>query len=291
METEGIPESQLVVIPNGIPLEVSSERERRARRREVRAEIWGGGASDVGSDVRGEGAGDAAGDVRSDVGGEGAGGGAGDVGSDVRGEGAGDAVGDVRSDVGSGERRAGDRKVVGITAVLRPEKNHELLMAAFARVRRETDAELWIVGDGPRRPDLEELARSLGISGSVRFLGLRPDARRIMYGFDVAVLSSHPLVETLPLALMEAMDAGVPLVATRVGALAEMIEDGRSGLLVDPGDEEGLARALRSVLLDSERAARFSRAGSEIVRRRFSVDQMVTQTENLIQTLLSARRS
>ena len=229
IETEGIPESQLVVIPNGIPLGVSTESERETRRREVRAEIWGAGASET-------------------------------------------------------------RKVIGITAVLRPEKNHELLLSAFASVQGEVDAELWIVGDGPRRSELEELTRVLGIAGSVRFLGLRADARRIMHGFDVAVLSSHPLVETLPLALMEAMDAGIPIVATRVGALAEMVEHGQSGWLVEPGDESGFAAALRSVLQDPGRARRFGRAGTEIVQRRFSVEQMVTQTETLIQTLLSARR-
>ena len=109
-----------------------------------------------------------------------------------------------------------------------------------------------------------------------------------MYGFDVAVLASHPLVETLPLALLEAMDAGAPVVATRVGALAEMVADGESGRLVAPGDEAGMAEALRSILLDPELAASYSRVGTEIVRSRYSVDEMVTRTETLMQQLLQA---
>lgn len=247
VETEGIPDAQIVVIPNGIPLEVWRESERQALRREVRAEVWGG----------------AAGPSATQVGSED------------------DDCADPR--VGAGA----EPKVVGITAVLRPEKNHELLLGAFARVREDVEAELWIVGGGARQSELEERSRALGIDGSVRFFGLRPDARRLMYGFDVAVLSSHPLVETLPLALMEAMDAGAPIVATRVGALAEMVDDGISGLLVEPGDEAGLADALRAVLTDARKAKRFAEHGREIVKRRFSVDEMVSRTETLIQTLLS----
>ncbi|MCA9754543.1 MAG: glycosyltransferase [Candidatus Eisenbacteria bacterium] len=224
VETEGIPDEQIVVIPNGIPIEPRTDAEIDALRREVHREIAG----------------------REDV------------------------------------------KVIGITAVLRPEKNHELLLAAFARVRKDVDAELWIVGDGPRRSELEARAKELGVEGSVRFLGLRKDARRLMYGFDVAVLASHPLVETLPLALLEAMDAGAPVVATRVGALAEMVADGESGRLVAPGDEAGMAEALRSILLDPELAASYSRVGTEIVRSRYSVDEMVTRTETLMQQLLQA---
>jgi glycosyltransferase involved in cell wall biosynthesis len=198
-----------------------------------------------------------------------------------------------------------DAPVIGITAVLRPEKNHELLLRAFARVRRELpSAELWIVGDGPRRGTLEDACGSLGLSfaradaascpgdrvgrPAVQFLGRRADARALMAGFDLAVLSSHPRVETLPLALIESMDAGVPVVSTRVGALAELVEDGSSGLLVPPGGEESLAGALLSLLRDPERRAAMGRRGQEIVVARYSVERMVDATGQLLLGLLEA---
>lgn len=211
---------------------------------------------------------------------------------------------EVRTLVGT----AIDAPVIGITAVLRPEKNHELLLRAFVRVRVAlSTAELWIIGDGPRREFLEAECDRLGLSfggadtgagpgklpggHSVRFLGRRTDARLLMAGFDVAVLSSHPRVETMPLALIEAMDAGVPAVATRVGALAELVEDGVSGLLVPPGDEEALAGALLDLLGDPARRASMGRAGQEIAAARFSVERMVGATERLLLELLGPRDS
>ncbi len=191
--------------------------------------------------------------------------------------------------------------VIGITAVLRPEKNHELLLRAFSRVRAELpQAELWIVGDGPRREFLELEAARAGLSfarfpngaaavasgAAVRFLGRRADARRIMAGLDLAVLCSHPRVETLPLALLEAMDAGIPVVSTRVGALPELVEEDRSGLLVPPDDEAALTQALLELLRDPARRAAMGGRGQEIVAARYSVERMVDATERLLLGLL-----
>ncbi len=222
VDEEGVPEKQITVIPNGIPLDAAGEQERADLRRSVRQEL---GVAD-------------------------------------------------------------ETPVVGVTAVLRPEKNHEMLLEAMAQVRSSVpDAELWIVGDGPRREFLEETAA--GHAGSaVRFLGRRADARRVMAGFDVAVLSSHPRVETQPLALLEAMDAGLPVVATQVGALHEMVEDGASGLLVPPGDSQSMAAALITLLRDPERRTRYGARGRRIVHDRFSVETMVDSTAELILSLL-----
>ena len=223
VQEEGLPASQIEVIPNGIPVEAPTLEARATARREVRAAL---GVSE-------------------------------------------------------------DAPVVGITAVLRPEKNHELLLGAFARLRaRVPKAELWIVGDGPRRAALQAQIDERGLHDSVRMLGHRSDARRLMSGFDVAVLSSHPRVETLPLSLMEAMDAGVPVVATRVGALAEMIEDRRSGVLVDPGDEDALAEALAWVLEEDGRRLALGTRAQAIASERYSVETMVSATERLLRSLL-----
>jgi glycosyltransferase involved in cell wall biosynthesis len=199
---------------------------------------------------------------------------------------------------------APETPVIGITAVLRPEKHHELLLRAFARVRAAVPgAELWIVGDGPRRAALEAEAVKLGhgvvsapanapaatsggTSPSVRFLGYRSDVRSIIPGFDLAVLCSHPRVETLPLSLIEAMDEALPLVGTRVGALHEMIEDGRSGLLVAPSDEEGLAAAMLRLLRSPDERRAMGLRGQTIARERYAVEGMVAATRDLILTLL-----
>jgi glycosyltransferase involved in cell wall biosynthesis len=177
--------------------------------------------------------------------------------------------------------------IVGITAVLRPEKNHQLLLDAFSRLRESLhDAELWIIGDGPERASLQETASRLRLHEAVRFLGHRPDARRLLAALDVAVLSSHPRVETLPLSLLEAMDAGLPVVATRVGALEEMVRDGRSGFLVPQGDARALAEALLQILGDRSLGARMGEEGQAICREGFSVERMVNETAQLLCGLL-----
>jgi glycosyltransferase involved in cell wall biosynthesis len=175
--------------------------------------------------------------------------------------------------------------IIGITAVLRPEKNHPLLLQAFSQIHQSFEsAELWIVGDGPERNRLEENVSRLGLQGSVRFLGHRADARRLMAGWDVAVLSSH--IEALPLSLLEAMDAALPVVSTRVGALEEMVEEGRSGLLVSPGDPQALADGILTLLKDPPLRSRMGEHGQAICRRRFSVEGMVNQTADLLCELL-----
>lgn len=186
---------------------------------------------------------------------------------------------------------AGDVPVIGITAVLRPEKNHELLLDALLRIRGRVGSplartELWIIGDGPRRTELEEKTRALGLVEAVRFFGKRSDARRLMAGMDVAVLSSHPRVETLPLSLLEAMDAGLPVVATRVGALAEMVIPGRTGYLVEAGDAAELSGALARVLEDRSHAEELGAQGQALARAQFSDQRMVDETDALLQALL-----
>jgi len=199
----------------------------------------------------------------------------------------------------------GDALVAGITAVLRPEKNHELLLRAFARVRTAVPAaRLVVAGDGPRRAVLEEEARRLGLmSGAtaagrpgargaapggdpVCFLGHRPDVRALMPAFDVAMLTSHPRVETLPLSLIEAMDEALPVIATRVGALHAMVDDGASGLLVPSGDEDALAAALQRLLERPAERRAFGERGQRIAAERYSVERMVDATERLLLDLL-----
>jgi glycosyltransferase involved in cell wall biosynthesis len=178
------------------------------------------------------------------------------------------------------------RKVVTMLAALRPEKAHEVFLEAARLLVVSGDApEFLVVGDGPLREDLETRSAGLGLAGHVRFLGTRDDVAQLLHLSDVMTLPSHPAVETLPLSVMEAMAAGVPVVATRVGSLDEMIRDGVSGLLIEPGSPELLARAVRTVLDRPDRAAAMAAEAKETVFRRYSVDRMVQRYAALFESL------
>ncbi|MBM3287858.1 MAG: glycosyltransferase [Candidatus Eisenbacteria bacterium] len=178
-------------------------------------------------------------------------------------------------------------RVVAILAVLRPEKNHELLLRAAARVRRDIpDLVVLVIGDGPRRRSLEDEAARLDLGGTVRFLGGQPNGRRLWPIADLAVLCSHPRVETLPLSLMEAMDAALPVVATDVGALSEIVESGKNGELVPAGDEEGLARAIGRILGDPARRLVYGRESQRLIQEQFRLERMLQETEDLLLRLM-----
>jgi glycosyltransferase involved in cell wall biosynthesis len=136
------------------------------------------------------------------------------------------------------------------------QKNHELAIRALADV---PDAMLVIAGDGPLRSELERTARQVGVAERVVLAGLRPDARSIVRAADAAVLPSR--WEGLPLAGIEALAGGTPLVATAVRGIREVFEDGRDAVLVPAGDPAALASALRRVLADKELRGRLRAAG------------------------------
>lgn len=136
-----------------------------------------------------------------------------------------------------------DDFVVGTVGSMTAKKDQETLLAAVAGVRCDgRGAHLVIIGDGPRRGAILEAIRVLGMTDRVTLTGVRDDVSDLLPGFDVFALSS--LYEGLPLALLEAMSAAVPPVATAVGGIPEVITHGRDGLLVPPRDIDALASAL-----------------------------------------------
>jgi len=176
-----------------------------------------------------------------------------------------------------------DSPVIGIVAALRPEKNHELFLEAASLVLREIpDVHFVIIGGGKRMALLENLATSLGIRDRVHFTGRRSDGRVLIQAFDVAVLCSHPVVETLPIFLMEAMALGKPVISTRVGDVSSLVEDGGTGLLVPPGSREELRTAIIRLLRDRELCVEMGRKGREKVAKEFSLDRSVQVLERLI---------
>lgn len=176
--------------------------------------------------------------------------------------------------------------VVGIVAMLRPEKAHAVFIRAASKVLKYVpDAHFLLVGEGPERAALEGLAKELGIEAQVHFLGARSDVPAIINLFNVAVLSSDPVVETVSNAVLEYMAVRKPVVSTRVGSLPEMIDEGRSGFLVEPGHWDEMAEKIVVLLRDRALAHRMGEAGREKIERVYSIDQQVRNWESLFEVL------
>ena len=180
-------------------------------------------------------------------------------------------------------------QVVGVVANLIHYKGHRFLFQAYQRIRAScASTMLLLAGDGPCRPELERLAAELGIVDRVRFLGTRRDIPELLALTDVVVLPS--LEEGFPNAVLEAMAAGKPVVASAVGGIPEAVVHGETGLLVPSGDAATLAGAILDLLGDPARAQRMGHAGQERVREQFGMEQMVEGMEAIYEELLGAVR-
>lgn len=172
--------------------------------------------------------------------------------------------------------------VLMVVAALRPEKGHDVLFEALATLRRPCPGlVLLLVGDGPERAALETAAAERGLGAQVRFLGNRNDVADLLPLADLVILPSHPAVETLPLSVMEAMAAGRAVVATRVGSVAELVEDGVTGRLVAPSDPDALRAALEPLLEDPELRARYGAAAARRAAS-FGLEATVARTADLL---------
>jgi L-malate glycosyltransferase len=186
-------------------------------------------------------------------------------------------------------RRKGPVSRVITVANLRPEKSHETLIAAAALLAPSCpDLRYVIVGDGSRRAELEALARVKGVDRIVEFLGHREDVPELLAGADVFVLPSRS--EAFPNGAIEAMAAGLPVIASAVGGIVDLIEPGRTGMLVPPSDAEALAAALRTLRADPARAQTIGAAARCEALARYSFDRMLRAFEDLYETELQARR-
>jgi glycosyltransferase involved in cell wall biosynthesis len=178
--------------------------------------------------------------------------------------------------------------VIGVVGLLRPQKAHHVLLRATALLAREWPSiQVLLVGDGPERAALERLAREFGVQDKVRFLGYRPDVPDVLRALNIAVCCSD--FEGSPAAVLEYMDAGLPVVATSVGGIPDLIEPGLHGLLVPAGDSGALAEALAELLRDPERGREMGARGQERRRAEFDLDVMIHRLEDLYYELLEKR--
>jgi glycosyltransferase involved in cell wall biosynthesis len=180
----------------------------------------------------------------------------------------------------------GSGPLVGGVGALRAQKAYDVLIQAAARLRADhPDLRVLIVGGGPDRARLESLIDELGLDDVVVMLGRRLDVPDVLAALDVTVCASD--FEGSPLAVMEYMEAGLPIVATRVGGVPDLIEDGVHGLLVNPRDPVGMSAAIHKLLVDRERASALGARARERRRREFDLDVMVHNIEALYSELLA----
>jgi L-malate glycosyltransferase len=175
------------------------------------------------------------------------------------------------------------RPLVLTPARLNPQKGHRVLLEAVTEV---PDALFLLAGDGHERAPLEAEAERLGVADRVRFLGRREDVPQLLAACDVFALPS--LYEGSSLAVLEAMAAGIPIVSSAIGGTEELIEDGRSGLLVPPGDAKALAAALRHVLSDEALRKDLADRARERVDAGLTREQMADRVTTAYRQLLGS---
>ncbi|MFH0948845.1 MAG: glycosyltransferase [Elusimicrobiota bacterium] len=177
-------------------------------------------------------------------------------------------------------------KIVGIVASLAPHKDHKNFLTAAVLIKEKIpEIKFLIVGDGELKNKLIKLAGKLGIADSVIFTGFRKDVPQLLAIFDVFVLSSH--LEGLCTSVIDAMVSGIPIVATDVGGVGELVEDGVNGFLVLPRNPEILAEKTVGLLTDKNLQQKFSQ-NSKIKSKNFSKEKMIEGTEKLYLEMTTA---
>jgi N-acetyl-alpha-D-glucosaminyl L-malate synthase BshA len=169
---------------------------------------------------------------------------------------------------------------------MRPVKNVPDVVRIFARVAAAVPARLVLVGDGPELSEARRLAKELGVADRVKYLGETPDVARVLSCADVFLLPSSQ--ESFGLSALEAMACGVPVVASRVGGIPEVVVDDSTGLLYEVGDVEGMAAGALAILADAPRRVRMRSAARDRVAATFTTDRVVPLYERHYERVLAA---
>lgn len=178
------------------------------------------------------------------------------------------------------------KPLLGFVGRLTREKGvHDVLYAAQALRHERCDFQLLIIGDGEERQALEQQAQALGIASAVTFTGTRADMPLLYSALDVFVLPSYQ--EGFPMSVLEAMACGVPVIATRVGDVPEIVEQGATGLLVPPGDRSALQAAIAQLLTDAQKRHDLGAAGHRRLCERFTSNAMARRYRALYEEVLN----
>jgi glycosyltransferase involved in cell wall biosynthesis len=181
-----------------------------------------------------------------------------------------------------------DRFLVGWIGRMTGVKRGADVLRAFRALRdRGVEATLCMVGDGPERDQLEQLAGELGLMHDCLFAGYQEDVGPFFAAFDAFVLPSGN--EGTPVTAIEALASGCPVVATRVGGVPDVVRDGTDGLLVELGDRNGLADALARLAADPELRRRMGEAGHDRVLPRYAVERLIDDVDGLYRRLLEQK--
>jgi glycosyltransferase involved in cell wall biosynthesis len=181
-----------------------------------------------------------------------------------------------------------DRFAIGWIGRMTAVKRTDDALVAFKRLRDDgVDAVLCLVGDGPDRPQLERRAHELGVVRDTLFLGYQENVAPFYAAFDALVLPSSN--EGTPVSAIEALAAGRPVVATRVGGVPDVVQEGEDGFLVEPGATDDLAGRLAELAHSPKLRERMGRAGRERVLPRYAVERLVDDVDRLYRSLLRAR--
>jgi glycosyltransferase involved in cell wall biosynthesis len=176
---------------------------------------------------------------------------------------------EVRRDLGLPE----EAPVIGLVGRLDHwGKGHKELIAAMVRLKERRSCKALIVGGGRREEEIKQAAAEAGLADDVHFVGMRPDVPDLLQAMDIFVLPSYS--EGVSLALLEAMAAGLPVIATAVGGTPETVSEGVTGLLIPPRDVEALAGALERLLADSALAKKLGENARKMVKEKFSLERL-----------------
>lgn len=178
--------------------------------------------------------------------------------------------------------------VIGTVAVLRIEKNLGMLFEAVRRlVGRGYDIQVAIVGDGDMRQAMVDLVGSLGLAGRVHFLGFRDNPAALLGAFDIFTLTS--VVEVMPITILEAMASGVPVVATAVGAVPEIVESGETGYVIPSRDVDALTERLADLCDSPDKRRSMGQRGRARVAALYTLDAMIARTGELLLNVIASR--
>lgn len=182
-----------------------------------------------------------------------------------------------------------ENKVIGVISKLWEGKGHRcILQAARNVIAKVPNVKFMFVGEGYLRKELEALTQQLGLGDYIIFTGFRTDIPQLTSIFDIAILAS--LFEGLGRVLLEAMALGKPVIATKVGGIVDVVDDGNTGILVPPNDPTALGEAIIRLLLDDDLRHKMGKAGEETIDAKFSAKTMVAQIQKIYEELLVKRR-